>query len=67
MDTPADGYTLLLGAVLLHATCDTYKKLNYIRPPTSRSPRCCPDTITFGLAGVGSSVHMMCALFKLNA
>lgn len=95
VDAPADGYTLLLGSLGLHATYNTFKKLNY-NPATDlkvvtvlaemphvviASPKLAaanlqqlaaaarqrPDTMTFGSAGVGSSVHMMGELFRLNA
>ncbi|WP_411860279.1 Bug family tripartite tricarboxylate transporter substrate binding protein [Cupriavidus sp. TA19] len=95
VDAPADGYTLLLGSLGLHATYNTFKKLNYNpatdlkvvavlaemphvvianpRLPASNlqqlaaAARQRPDTMTFGSAGVGSSVHMMGELFRLNA
>ncbi|AJG19893.1 Bug family tripartite tricarboxylate transporter substrate binding protein [Cupriavidus basilensis] len=95
VDAPADGYTLLLGSIGLHATYNTYKKLNYnpatdlkivtvlaemphvvvVNPKVpannlqqlAAAARQHTDTMTFGSAGVGSSVHMMGELFKLNA
>ncbi|ATA52400.1 ABC transporter substrate-binding protein [Variovorax boronicumulans] len=94
-DAPADGYTLLLGSIGLHATYGVFKKLSY-DPATDLKvvtvlaemphvvvahpalpandlkqlvalARKQPDTINFGSAGVGSSVHMIGELFKLTA
>lgn len=70
-DAPADGYTLLLGSIGLHATYNTYKKLNY-NPATdlqqlAAAARQHPGGMTYGSAGVGSSVHMMGELYQLNA
>ena len=94
-DAPADGYTLLLGSIGLHATYGVFKKLTY-DPATDLKvvtvlaemphvvvshpalpandlkqlvalARKQPDTINFGSAGVGSSVHMIGELFKLTA
>ncbi|WP_369632716.1 MULTISPECIES: tripartite tricarboxylate transporter substrate binding protein [unclassified Variovorax] len=94
-DAPADGYTLLLGSIGLHATYGVFKKLSY-DPATDLKvvtvlaemphvvvanpalpandlkqlvalARKQPDTVNFGSAGVGSSVHMIGELFKLTA
>lgn len=94
-DAPADGYTLLLGSIGLHATYGVFKKLNYdpardlkvvtvlaemphVVVATPSLPandlkqlvalaRKAPDSINFGSAGVGSSVHMIGELFKITA
>ncbi|RQO53269.1 ABC transporter substrate-binding protein [Variovorax sp. KBW07] len=94
-DAPADGYTLLLGSIGLHATYGVFKKLTY-DPATDLKvitvlaemphvvvanpalpandlkqlvalARKEPNTINFGSAGVGSSVHMIGELFKLTS
>lgn len=95
VDAPADGYTLLLGSIGLHATYKIFKKLSYdpatdlkvitvlaemphvvvVNPAVAANDlkelaalaRKQPDTINFGSAGVGSSVHMIGELFKLTA
>lgn len=95
VDAPADGYTLLLGSIGLHATYKIFKKLSYdpatdlkvitvlaemphvvvVNPAVAANglkelaalARKQPDTINFGSAGVGSSVHMIGELFKLTA
>lgn len=95
MDAPADGYTLLLDSIGLHATYSIYPKLAYnpgtdlkvvtvlaemphvvVATPTLAATdlkqlvadaRKNPNTINFGSAGVGSSVHMIGELFKLTA
>lgn len=93
-DAPADGYTLLLGSIGLHATYATYPKLNY-NPATdlkvvtvlAEMPHVVvvnphvqatnlkqlveaagkrPQGMTFGSAGVGSSVHMIGELFRVT-
>jgi tripartite-type tricarboxylate transporter receptor subunit TctC len=94
-DAPADGYTLMLGSIGLHATYSIYPKLAYnpgtdlkvvtvlaemphvvVATPTLpvtdlkqlvAQARKNPNTINFGSAGVGSSVHMIGELFKLTA
>lgn len=95
VDAPADGYTLMLGSIGLHATYGIYKKLAY-NPATDLKvvtvlaemphvivanpalpaadvrqlvalSRKQPSAINFGSAGLGSSVHMIGELFKLNA
>jgi len=94
-DAPADGYTLLLGSVGLHATYGVFKKLSYdpakdlkvitvlaemphVVVATPSLPagdlkqlvalaRKAPDTLNFGSAGVGSSVHMIGELFRITA
>lgn len=94
VDAPADGYTLLLGSIGLHATYGTYPKLNY-NPATDLkvvtvlaemphvvvvNPRIQvtslkqlaeaaakrPQGMTFGSAGVGSSVHMIGELYRVT-
>ena len=94
-DQPADGYTLMVGSIGLHAAYGIYKKLPYdpakdlrvitvlaemphvvVATPslpvknltelTALAKRY-PDTINFGSAGVGSSVHMMGELYKLQS
>lgn len=95
VDAPADGYTLLLGSIGLHATWAVYRKLPYdpstdlkvvtvlaemphvvVTNPSIAAndlkqlaalARKQPNTINFGSAGVGSSVHMIGELFKLAA
>ena len=95
VDQPADGYTLMVGSIGLHAAYGIYKKLPY-NPATDlrlvtvlaemphvvvASPalpakdlkqvtemaKKAPGTINFGSAGVGSSVHMMGELYKLQS
>lgn len=94
-DAPADGYTLMLGSIGLHATYSIYPKLAYnpgtdlkvvtvlaemphvvVATPTLpvtdlkqlvAQARKNPNSINFGSAGVGSSVHMIGELFKLTA
>lgn len=94
-DAPADGYTLLLGSIGLHATYGVFKKLTYdpatdlkvitvlaemphvvVANPSLPAndlkqlvalARKEPNTINFGSAGVGSSVHMIGELFKLTS
>ena len=94
-DQPADGYTLMVGSIGLHAAYGIYKKLTY-NPATdlrvvtvlaemphvvvaspaltakdlrqlSDMAKKAPGTINFGSAGVGSSVHMMGELYKLQS
>ena len=95
VDQPADGYTLMVGSIGLHATYGIYKKLSYnpatdlrvitvlaemphvvVAPPTFAAKdlrqltdmaKKAPGTINFGSAGVGSSVHMMGELYKLQS
>lgn len=95
VDAPADGYTLMLGSIGLHATYSIYPKLAYnpgtdlkvvtvlaemphvvvatpLLPVTDlkqlvAQARKNPNTLNFGSAGVGSSVHMIGELFKLTA
>ncbi|MEO7160766.1 MAG: tripartite tricarboxylate transporter substrate binding protein [Polaromonas sp.] len=95
VDAPADGYTLMLGSIGLHATYSIYSKLAYnpgtdlkvvtvlaemphvvVATPTLpvtdlkqlvAQARKNPNTLNFGSAGVGSSVHMIGELFKLTA
>ncbi len=95
VDQPADGYTLMVGSIGLHAAYGIYKKLSY-NPATDlrvvtvlaemphvvvASPglpvkdlqqltalaKKAPGTVNFGSAGVGSSVHMMGELYKLQS
>ncbi len=94
-DQPADGYTLMVGSIGLHAAYGIYKKLPYSPAADLRlvtvlaemphvvvaSPalpakdlkqladmaKKAPGTIHFGSAGVGSSVHMMGELYKLQS
>lgn len=93
VDQPADGYTLMIGSIGLHATYGVYGKLTYdpgkdlrvvtvlaemphvvVAAPAlpaknlqelTALAKARPDTIHFGSAGVGSSVHMMGELYKL--
>ena len=94
-DQPADGYTLMVGSIGLHAAYGVYKKLPYdpakeLRVVTvlAEMPHVVvatpnlpvknlqeltvlakkdPGSINFGSAGVGSSVHMMGELYKLQS
>ena len=94
-EQPADGYTLMLGSIGLHAAYAVYGKLAYdpardlrvltvlaemphvvVAAPNMPArnlgeltalARKAPGTINFGSAGVGSSVHMMGELYKLQA
>lgn len=94
-DSGADGYTLLLGSIGLHATYGVYPSLSYkpgeaLKPITivAQMPHVVvatpslpantlgeltklakekPGTIYFGSAGVGSSVHMIGELYKLES
>ena len=94
-DQPADGYTLMIGSIGLHAAYGVYPKLAYdpgkelrvvtvlaemphvvVAAPAlpaknlaelTALSKAKPDTIHFGSAGVGSSVHMMGELYKLQA
>lgn len=94
-DQPADGYTLMVGSIGLHAAYGVYSKLAYdpakeLRVVTvlaemphvvvaapqvpaknlaelTALARKAPNTVNFGSAGVGSSVHMMGELYKLQA
>lgn len=94
-DQPADGYTLMLGSIGLHAAYGVYGKLAYdpakdlrvvtvlaemphvvVATPSLAASNLAeltalakkaPGTVNFGSAGVGSSVHMMGELYKLQA
>jgi tripartite-type tricarboxylate transporter receptor subunit TctC len=94
-EQPADGYTLMLGSIGLHAAYAVYGKLPYdpardlrvltvlaemphvvVAAPNvparnlgelTALARKAPGTINFGSAGVGSSVHMMGELYRLQA
>lgn len=94
-DQPADGRTLMVGSIGLHATYGIYPKLPYdpaadLRAVTvlAEMPHVVvaapslpaqdlgqltalakqhPGTINFGSAGIGSSVHMMGELCKLQS
>lgn len=94
-DQPADGYTLMVGSIGLHAAYGVYGKLAYdpardlrvvtvlaemphvvVAPPSLAASNLAeltalakkaPGTVNFGSAGVGSSVHMMGELYKLQA
>ncbi|MBS3019212.1 hypothetical protein DJFAAGMI_01952 [Comamonas sp. PE63] len=94
-DQSADGYTLMVGSIGLHAAYAVYKKLPYdpakeLRVVTvlAEMPHVVvatpnlpvrnlqeltalakqePGSINFGSAGVGSSVHMMGELYKLQS
>ncbi|WP_199136808.1 tripartite tricarboxylate transporter substrate binding protein [Delftia sp. ASV31] len=94
-DQPADGYTLMVGSIGLHAAYGVYGKLAYdpardlrvvtvlaemphvvvATPGLAASnlaeltalAKKAPGTVNFGSAGVGSSVHMMGELYKLQA
>ena len=90
VDQPADGYTLMVGSIGLHAAYGVYSKLTYdpgqdlrvvtvhvvVATPAlavknlaelTALTKAQPDTVNFGSAGVGSSVHMMGELYKLQA
>lgn len=95
VDQPADGHTLMIGSIGLHATYGVYSKLTYdpgkdlrvvtvlaemphvvVAAPALPAKNLSelttlakgkPDTIHFGSAGVGSSVHMMGELYKLQS
>lgn len=94
-DQQADGYTLMVGSIGLHAAYGVYSKLAYnpgkdlrvvtvlaemphvvVAAPNlpvtglaelTALAKAKPDTVNFGSAGVGSSVHMMGELYKLLA
>lgn len=94
-DQPADGYTLMVGSIGLHAAYGVYGKLAYdpakdlrvvtvlaemphvvVATPSLAASNLAeltalakkaPGTVNFGSAGVGSSVHMMGELYKLQA
>jgi tripartite-type tricarboxylate transporter receptor subunit TctC len=94
-DSGADGYTLLLGSIGLHATYGVYPSLSYkpgtqlkpitivaqmphvvVAPPSlpantlgelTKLAKEKPETIHFGSAGVGSSVHMIGELYKMES
>lgn len=94
-DQPADGYTLMVGSIGLHAAYGVYSKLAYdpardlrvvtvlaemphvvVATPSlpasnlaelTALAKKAPGTVNFGSAGVGSSVHMMGELYKLQA
>jgi tripartite-type tricarboxylate transporter receptor subunit TctC len=94
-DQPADGYTLMVGSIGLHAAYGVYGKLPYdpardlrvvtvlaemphvvVATPSLAASNLAeltalakkaPGTVNFGSAGVGSSVHMMGELYKLQA
>ena len=94
-DQPADGYTLMVGSIGLHAAYGVYSKLAYdpardlrvvtvlaemphvvVATPSLAASNLAeltalakkaPGTVNFGSAGVGSSVHMMSELYKLQA
>lgn len=94
-DQPADGYTLMVGSIGLHATYGVYKKLSYdpakelrvitvlaemphvvVATPSlpvqnltelTALAKKDPGSINFGSAGVGSSVHMLGELYKLQS
>lgn len=95
VDQPADGYTLMVGSIGLHATYGVYPKLSYdpakelrVLTVLAEMPHVVvatpglpvknlaeltalakkePNSINFGSAGVGSSVHMMGELYKLQS
>ncbi|HRP21897.1 MAG TPA: tripartite tricarboxylate transporter substrate binding protein [Alicycliphilus sp.] len=95
VDQPADGYTLMVGSIGLHAAYGVYSKLTYnpgkdLRVVTvlAEMPHVVvaapalpvknlseltalakgqPNSVHFGSAGVGSSVHMMGELYKLQS
>ncbi len=95
VDTGADGYTLLLGSIGLHATYGVYTKLPYnpgtdlkpitivaqmphvvVSPPNlpadtladlTKLAKSKPDSVHFGSAGIGSSVHMIGELYKMES
>lgn len=94
-DQVADGYTLMVGSIGLHAAYGIYTKLPYdpakdlrvvtvlaemphvvVAAPNlpvknltelTALAKKAPDTINFGSAGVGSSVHMMGELYKMQS
>ncbi|QPR34787.1 tripartite tricarboxylate transporter substrate binding protein [Delftia acidovorans] len=94
-DQPAEGYTLMVGSIGLHAAYGVYSKLAYdpardlrvvtvlaemphvvVATPSLAASNLAeltalakkaPGTVNFGSAGVGSSVHMMGELYKLQA
>ncbi|WP_454708334.1 Bug family tripartite tricarboxylate transporter substrate binding protein [Delftia acidovorans] len=94
-DQPADGYTLMVGSIGLHAAYGVYGKLAYdpakdlrvvtvlaemphvvVATPSLAASNLAEltalakkalGTVNFGSAGVGSSVHMMGELYKLQA
>lgn len=95
VDQPADGYTLMVGSIGLHATYGVYGKLTYnpgkdlrvvtvlaemphvvVATPSLPANNLSeltaltkgqPNAVHFGSAGVGSSVHMMGELYKLQS
>jgi tripartite-type tricarboxylate transporter receptor subunit TctC len=95
VDQAADGYTLMVGSIGLHAAYGVYGKLTYnpgkdlrvvtvlaemphvvVATPSlpvknlaelTALAKSQPDTVHFGSAGVGSSVHMMGELYKLQS
>lgn len=95
VDQPADGYTLMVGSIGLHAAYGVYPKLPYdpaqdmrvvtvlaemphVVVATPQLPvknlvelttlaKKEANSINFGSAGVGSSVHMMGELYKLQS
>ena len=95
VDQSADGYTLMIGSIGLHAAYGVYGKLTYnpgkdlrvvtvlaemphvvvaapVVPAKNLSEltalaKSQPDAVHFGSAGVGSSVHMMGELYKLQS
>jgi len=94
-DQAADGYTLMVGSIGLHAAYGVYSKLTYnpgkdlrvvtvlaemphvvVASPSVPAKNLAelttwskgkPDMVHFGTAGVGSSVHMMGELYKLQS
>lgn len=94
-DAGADGYTLLLGSIGLHATYGVYPKLPYnpgvdlkpitvvaqmphvvVAPPSlaanslgelTKLAKGKPESVNFGSAGIGSSVHMIGELYKMES
>ena len=94
-DSGADGYTLLLGSIGLHATYGVYPKLPYnpgvdlkpitvvaqmphvvVAPPSlaanslgdlTKLAQGKPESVNFGSAGIGSSVHMIGELYKMES
>ena len=95
VDQAADGYTLMVGSIGLHAAYGVYGKLTYnpgkdlrvvtvlaemphvvVATPSlpvknltelTALAKSQPDSVHFGSAGVGSSVHMMGELYKLQS
>lgn len=95
VDQPADGYTLMVGSIGLHAAYGVYSKLTYnpgkdlrvvtvlaemphvvVAAPALPAKNLSeltalakgqPNSVHFGSAGVGSSVHMMGELYKLQS